>query len=233
MPIETRSKTRNKTHTSTTFTSGPPAQERSPARRSQAQHAQEELQSPNSCSPRIRSTQPSRTNAAGLPLHVQKSLLQDIEESGGLGLVGCGPTSTSSAKAFCLKRICNRRSNIYGEVGSERRRQVQNKVTRWKCLEQADYFLLLADLGVRPIQAKAVSTKRFSSSPPHPQKHLVLRSTFPSTATVSSRSPPDVQKKPTPGETRSTLLLPKAKPIGKSMATRKLFPLLEDDDYGT
>jgi hypothetical protein len=119
MPVGTRSKTRNKVQTSTFTSVGPPAQGRSPARRSLAQHLQDELQSPDSCSPRTGFTPATRANAAGLPLHVQKSLLQDIEESGGLGLAGFGLTLSCSAKAFALKNICNWRSNIYGVVGSE------------------------------------------------------------------------------------------------------------------
>jgi hypothetical protein len=246
MPVGTRSKTRNKKQASTFTSASPLAQGRSPARHSPAQHSQDELQSPNSCSPRTGFTPATRTNAAGLPLHVQKSLLQDIEESGGLGLASFGLTSSCSAKAFALKNICNRRSDIYGVVGSERRRQVQNKVSRWKCLEQADYYLLLANLGVRPAQGRTLSTER-SSSPPHPphKKPLVSKSTSPADTESTSRFPPQDHRQllsargpvplpprssatPTPGEKRATLL-----PTDRSMATRHLFPLLEDDDYGT
>ena len=97
MPVGTRSNTR-RTSTSS-FISGPPRdQERSPAR-PPPQHSQEdeEEQTPNSGSPHIRfSPSTTKTSATGLSLHVQKSLLQDIEESGGLVVA-------------CVRNLCNRR----------------------------------------------------------------------------------------------------------------------------
>ena len=108
IPVETRSnKTRSSNKSHRTTDGPPPAQERSPARPSPARHSQDELPSPpNSSSPRTRFTPATRTKARGLPLHIQKSLLQDIEDAGGLGLAIYGPTSSCSAKAFHLRNIC-------------------------------------------------------------------------------------------------------------------------------
>jgi hypothetical protein len=213
MPVGTRSNTR-RTSTSS-FISGPPRdQERSPAR-PPPQHSQEdaEEQTPKSGSPHICfSPSTTKTSATGLSLHVQKSLLQDIEESGGLVVA-------------CVRNLCNRRSDIFGAAGSERRRQVQNKVTKWKSLDEIEYYKLLASLGVRP---------RSFSTPPALRPNQPPSSSITSPPAELSRSSPSAhhhyqlltQKA---AQTSST---PEKKSI-KSMAARNLVPLLEDDDYGT
>lgn len=57
----------------------------------------------------------------GLPQNVEKQLAADIKAAGGIGI---GRSS--------YVRIYNRRLDLYGEIGSDRRRQVRNKVQRWR-----------------------------------------------------------------------------------------------------
>jgi hypothetical protein len=87
-----------------------------------------------------RSLHPARTNRAGLPLHKQKQLLQAIEGYGGIG--------DDFGKPFKLNRICKRRTDLYGEPGSELRRQIQNKVHYWRCLPKVEYLELLRSFGI-------------------------------------------------------------------------------------
>ena len=80
---------------------------------------------------------PIHTNKAGLPKHIQKQLLQDIKNSGGIG-------DTSS-----LKCICDSKPDIYGDPSSEKWKQVRSKVRHWKTLSSTEYYQLVATLGVR------------------------------------------------------------------------------------
>jgi len=75
----------------------------------------------------------------GLPGHIQKQVLQDIEESGGLSFTN-------------LDRLCKRKPEIFGKTNSPLRRQIQNKVARWKKLERVDCYKLLLNLEVRSPQ---------------------------------------------------------------------------------
>jgi len=93
--------------------------------------------------PRRRSKRyPLRSNSRGLPLHIQKQLLQDIEAAGGL----------TAAK---LANICNRRSDIYGTPASTRRSQIQQKVKRLKLLSREEYLILLTEHRIFPSELKA------------------------------------------------------------------------------
>lgn len=109
-----------------------------------------ELTSPSSVSSASRLRHPARTNNAGLPLHVQKQLLQDIENARGISF------------SYDLKRICDQRQEIYGEPGTERRRQVRNKVQHWRGLERGAYVEILFNLPFQP------SGARLSVTPPEP-----------------------------------------------------------------
>jgi hypothetical protein len=116
-----------------------------------------------------------------------------------------------------LNTVCNRRDYIYGTSGSERRRQVQNKVNKWKGLGQAEYTLLLASLGVRsvPVVNTTPPTER-SSSPPSQQRH------------------PKTQPTPTRGDPTAARSCgdPTNPTVRSMMTTRNLFPAPEDVDYG-
>jgi hypothetical protein len=111
---------------------------------------------------------PGSALSRGLSLHIQKQLAADIEADGGLS-------------AFSLKKLCNRKADIYGETFSNRRRQVQNKVFKWKQLEPVEYACLLTQLKVHSalptslhFAARTLSTSGVSSPPPN---HVFLSPT--------------------------------------------------------
>lgn len=82
-------------------------------------------------SSRRRSKQDVIRTRSGLPLHIQKALLSDIERLGGL-------------QAVNLVSVCNQRPDIYGDPGTPRRRQVQNKVHLWRRLSELEYYKVLS-----------------------------------------------------------------------------------------
>lgn len=105
----------------------------------------------------------SRTNARSLPVHVLKSLAQDIEAAGGIG-------GRDSRRPFNLPRICNKREDLYGAPGSSRRKAIQNKVDRWRKLTRAEYSAVLESLNVQhKIPSSRLKPSSFEEElPPHP-----------------------------------------------------------------
>lgn len=87
----------------------------------------------------------------GLPVHIQKILLEDIEAAGGLGVCN-------------LPRICNKRVDIYGNPNSKRRRAVRNKVARWKKLKERQYSRLLEQLGLPESSSNQFTPSRTTST---------------------------------------------------------------------
>lgn len=77
-----------------------------------------------------------RSYNGGLSEHIQAQLLEDIEASGGI----------YSNEDF--QDIYNKRTEIYGQVGSERRQQVKNKISYWRKIPLEDYFLVLSNFKV-------------------------------------------------------------------------------------
>jgi len=70
----------------------------------------------------------------GLPIPIQKQLLQDILLNGGL--------------KFCkVSKLCDQKPDIYGEPGSSRRRQIQNKATKWRALDTIEFSKLCDSFG--------------------------------------------------------------------------------------
>jgi hypothetical protein len=100
-------------------------------------------------------------NNKGFSNHLQKQLLQDIQNGGGLN-------------SCRLKNICNRNSDSYGKPSSDLRKRIQNQVYRWKKLNSYQYAKLLHDFGVLlPISA--------DQTPPTPSTPLSQKqSTLPS-----------------------------------------------------
>ena len=72
--------------------------------------------------PRTTSTQ-TRTP---LPLHIQKQLVIDISQAGGI-------------KDACLRKICLFKPDTYGEPASNLRRRVSQRISYWKALDPAKY----------------------------------------------------------------------------------------------
>jgi hypothetical protein len=80
-----------------------------------------------------------------LPHFVQKQLLIDIENSGGIayGEHWQLPSKTAS--------LLNKRPEIYGTPGSQIRDKVTNKLQMWKkYLSQDEYYQLLKNFGIAP-----------------------------------------------------------------------------------
>ena len=75
----------------------------------------------------------------GLSKQIQKQLLEDIEESG------------EGIAVFKLNTIFSQKPDTYRLYQSkEKRKQVQNKIERWRLLSLAEYHQLLCDFDVRP-----------------------------------------------------------------------------------
>jgi hypothetical protein len=80
---------------------------------------------------------PQQRGKRGRGLNTQTlcHLLRDIEENGGIHLVSA-------------KSVCDRNPRVYGEPGSERRRQVLQKISKWKLLPPEKYRIVLFTAGV-------------------------------------------------------------------------------------
>lgn len=89
----------------------------------------------------------------GLPKHLFKELLIDIEAAGGL--------STN----FNLKHLCNQKPHSYGIPNSKLRKQIQNRVDRLKNLTAADYQEYLNFFGIFSAR------QTHFSSPPEASNH--------------------------------------------------------------
>jgi hypothetical protein len=114
-----------------------------------------------------------RTNNVGLPTHVQRQLLQDIETAGGIG------------SGFSLRHICDSKEDIYGTASSSTRRSVRNKVYQWqKVLPRDEYNLLLATHGIRPHLLLQASQEVLSPV----LNHMPSRASFASSTTEESSS---------------------------------------------
>ena len=121
-----------------------------------------------------------RTNSKGLPLHIQKQLLIDIEGAGGL-------------RACSVKRICDSRIDLFGEAASNLRKQVQNKINRWKELDLPAYYRLLATFSIIPQNSQFLAP---STTPEEHQRQQPAR-TLPTPARRQ-------QLPPTPQPTTAT-----------------------------
>jgi hypothetical protein len=98
----------------------------------------------NSEEANLSSPQTGRTNARGLPPHVQKQLLIDIEHYGGIRVPQKG-------------KIYKTRKE-YGAAGSALRQSVKSKVKAWKKLDELEYTKLLHSFKVLPSGTRSVDT---------------------------------------------------------------------------
>lgn len=78
----------------------------------------------------------------GVPQHVLKQLLCDIEEQGGLH------------SNFTLRSVCDSKPTLYGHKGTPQRRAIQNKTQRLKLLHRREYLELLAFFGIQSSQGR-------------------------------------------------------------------------------
>ena len=88
-----------------------------------------------------------------LPHWVEKQLAEDIESCGGL-------KGFDSGKTQGIRELCDHRTytleqpEFYGEVGSEQRRKISQKVTKWKKLPETEYLQKLAFFQVTPYKQR-------------------------------------------------------------------------------
>lgn len=73
--------------------------------------------------------------ARGLSVNIQRQLIINISEQGGLEFTR-------------LKDLCNSKTDVYGESQSKLRRKIQNTVASWKRLTPSGYQQLLSRLNV-------------------------------------------------------------------------------------
>ena len=124
-----------------------------PPQRSPLANSVEPFTSDNETTVAAEERRPQTRRNQGLKEHLQKQLLKDIEDNGGL-------------RVFSLARLVNEKSDTYGEVDSTLRRQVQNCVDRWKRHTDSEYLLLLNYFGVRAasLQSSFYPSHRLAST---------------------------------------------------------------------
>ncbi|CAB9530957.1 hypothetical protein SEMRO_3138_G344360.1 [Seminavis robusta] len=93
-----------------------------------------------------------------LPLWIEKQLAEDIEAQGGI-------FGFDTGKAQGLSELCDYRSQdlgqpeFYGHRGSDQRRKISQKITKWKRLDQGQYLEKLSVLGVTPFKLRKTKEK--------------------------------------------------------------------------
>ncbi|CAB9515386.1 unknown protein [Seminavis robusta] len=110
-----------------------------------------------------------------LPLWIEKQLAEDIESEGGI-------LGFDANKAQGLSELCDYRTEdlnqpeFYGTRGSDQRRKISQKVTRWKKADPAKYLERLAVLGVTPSKlrkGKNKGSRKKGLVPQHKKKDRV------------------------------------------------------------
>ena len=132
----------------------PPTQQRRSAR----QRPNRSSLSTPPITPTLRRKNPCRSNKRGLPLHLQKQLLQDIEASGGF-------FSSQAKSYYFLRNICDKRPD-YGASGSSTREQIRYKFNAWRDFTPPEYFSLLSQFGITPYAGIPSVEEPSKSSPP-------------------------------------------------------------------
>lgn len=116
----------------------------------------------------------------GLRPSVQRSLLQDIEEQGGLDVVD-------------LASLCNAKPDVYGLPRSPLRRKVQNKVDRWKTKSSSEFDAIKRNLGVTSAPASNEETglakTRKDAEPRNAQKQQKSSKSSTKKAPVTKKKP--------------------------------------------
>lgn len=116
-----------------------------------------------------RQGQQHRSNSRGLPVHVHKQLLQDLETGGGLNVAD-------------VKAICDADMATFGPPGSTLRRTVQQRVGYLKTLSMINYVHLCSELRVPVSRNTLYDVQRVAPGlPPHkkgnptPTRNTILR----------------------------------------------------------
>ena len=84
---------------------------------------------------------PPRSKSGSVPFWLQKQLAREIVDAGGI------ETATAN-RGRKLSAIYDNNKDSYGEAGSKRRKQVQNKVRSWKQLTKKELEAVFEELGV-------------------------------------------------------------------------------------
>lgn len=94
----------------------------------------------------------STSSRPGLPGHLIKQLLKDIEHPGFGGLQRLQSSANGGEFRILTKLLDSRddKHELYGEPGSIRRRKVQKYVDRWRKYPKFKYLDLLEKYGVKP-----------------------------------------------------------------------------------
>lgn len=134
-----------------------------------------------------RQKHPCRMNKAGLSFHIQKQLLKDIQEAGGIG--------DGISLPFRLSRLCDKHKDIQSEKGSNLHKQIRNKVYSWQKITQEEYNSILASIGIQTTQVLLSP----QSSPQSQPSSGTPSSGTPSTG-IALISPMPTPARSTPGE---------------------------------
>ena len=110
---------------------------------------------------------PARTNAAGIPVTLQKELAQDIQAFGGL--------EKFKETKFGTSKLCKTKPDTCGVGGSQLRQKVRDKLKQWKKLSLEEYQTVLNDLGIWTSEQSAVharlTSRKSTSSLKQPTLH--------------------------------------------------------------
>ena len=112
---------------------------------------------PSSCSEEESTTKLGREDSTPkLEKSVLRQLADDIESAGGIQAL------EGLAKLLDYRSVVLNHPDCYGLRGTPRRRQISNKVDKWKRLSQHQYLVVLGNLGIQPF-AERVAKKSPSS----------------------------------------------------------------------
>lgn len=142
-----------------------------------------------------RSLHPCRTNKAGLSLHTQKQLLQDIEDAGGIG--------DGKTIPFHFSQLCDKRKDVYGEPASKQRKKIRNKVDAWRAKSQEEYFGILASFGIQTPVIVNSSLRLVPSPQSSPQSQYSPQSSSEKSSISPTPTPP--RSNPARERTRQTM----------------------------
>jgi hypothetical protein len=169
---------------------------------------------PRSISTGVDTTPNQTPTRNALPLHIQRQLILDITQAGGI-------------KKACGRTICNNKPDIYGDKTTPLRRRVQQRLTYLKKLSpvayQAEVDYKLRDTPGKDKQESSSPDKYDTDHPP------------PTTPVKVYASTPHRQSKLSHG-TRSSISSPHAKmsSIASSLGSRNsIFADLNPDDFRT
>lgn len=160
----------------------------------------------------------SSSSRVRLPFNLQRQLLSDIQERGGIERFGLSQLQALSA-------LCDARPELYGDRGDRVRRRIGKKVQRWRVLTPAEFARELQKykVGVKPSKAvvreakaalekKAASTddipdsvsipvqpappRSLASDKPAPIASIAVAAAHPVNPAASSKSVPAAATKP-------------------------------------